>query len=355
MDKKANVIAAYRDLSQSLIKVSAAISDFTNTLATTHDPAQVHALLEGVPFSLPTISAIAGGVVPQLNQSAEDGKKERKAKKIKDPNAPKRPPSAYIEFQNSVRTKFREDAPDLPYQEILRKISAAWATMTDAEKKIWQDVTEEKTAEYEKAKDAYVAEHGEDALMADIAVGPTTPIASTSAAAIGSTNKESKEYTGKKRGRKSNADKLAMASEAIQSKLGRIDDPVQLQQLAQNVLDQETALKKEKKKKEKKAKDEAATVAVAAPAPVASSSKPKTPKKPAAPAPPPPPAAESSEESDSDSDDDSSSEEDSSSDEDDSDDDSSEDEPAPPVSNGKKKAVAVPVSSEKHKSKKSKH
>mgnify|MGYP001567941334 CR=1 FL=1 len=35
-----------------------------------------------------------------------------------------------------MRTKFRDEAPDTPYQDILRKISAVWNGMPEEEKKV---------------------------------------------------------------------------------------------------------------------------------------------------------------------------------------------------------------------------
>lgn len=69
----------------------------------------------------------------------EDGKKKRgpaKEKKVKDPNAPKRPASAYIEYQNAVRDDFRERHNELPYSDVLKKIGESWASMTDEQKQV---------------------------------------------------------------------------------------------------------------------------------------------------------------------------------------------------------------------------
>jgi len=59
---------------------------------------------------------------------AEGGaKKKRKSKKKEvDPNAPKRPPSAYIVYQNEVRADVRAQHPDLKYPEILTLIGDNW-------------------------------------------------------------------------------------------------------------------------------------------------------------------------------------------------------------------------------------
>ncbi|GAA6064743.1 hypothetical protein JCM10212_001595 [Sporobolomyces blumeae] len=128
-----------------------------------------------------------------------DTKRKRgpnKEKRVKDPNAPKRPASAYIEFQNSVREEFRAKHSDLPYSDVLKKIGHAWAALSDEAKKPYHDIMEAKKASYLEDKKAYEAEHG-----------PPQMIPATQSA-------EPKEYTGKKRGRKSNAERAAMAAAA---------------------------------------------------------------------------------------------------------------------------------------------
>lgn len=67
-----------------------------------------------------------------------DGKKRRstKEKKVKDPNAPKRPASAYLEYQNSCRESFRQQYPDDTYAEVLKKIGQSWQNLSDAEKAV---------------------------------------------------------------------------------------------------------------------------------------------------------------------------------------------------------------------------
>jgi len=70
--------------------------------------------------------------------SKENPKKEttKKEKKIKDPNAPKRPASAYLIFQNKIREKVKAENPDSTYQEIVSKIADIWKEMGEEEKKV---------------------------------------------------------------------------------------------------------------------------------------------------------------------------------------------------------------------------
>lgn len=64
-------------------------------------------------------------------------------RKARDPDAPKRPPSAYLLFQNEVRTDMRERFPDMSYKEILGKVSEAWKNLSEVDRKIYQDKTNE--------------------------------------------------------------------------------------------------------------------------------------------------------------------------------------------------------------------
>lgn len=66
----------------------------------------------------------------------EDGKKKRKAREPKDPDAPKRPASAYILFQNDVRKAMTLRYPDMPYKELLIEISREWAGLDPAKKAV---------------------------------------------------------------------------------------------------------------------------------------------------------------------------------------------------------------------------
>jgi len=66
----------------------------------------------------------------------EGPKKRKRNAKPKDPNAPKRPASAYILFQNEIRKELKERFPTLNNNELLVKISEMWKRMTDEEKAV---------------------------------------------------------------------------------------------------------------------------------------------------------------------------------------------------------------------------
>lgn len=51
----------------------------------------------------------------------------------------------------------RKADPSLSYPDVLRKISSAWNSMLEDDKKLWQDVTAKKTEAYDKARSEYAA------------------------------------------------------------------------------------------------------------------------------------------------------------------------------------------------------
>lgn len=74
----------------------------------------------------------------ELDANAKKISKRAKklAKQAMDPDAPKRPASAYIEFQNEVREDMRKRHPELSYKEVMSKISDSWKALTEDERKV---------------------------------------------------------------------------------------------------------------------------------------------------------------------------------------------------------------------------
>lgn len=90
----------------------------------------------------PAAAAAGAGALALISPTDDqDGKKRKrkrgdKEKKIKDPLAPKRPPSAYLLYQNEVRGAMKEKFKDLSYKEVLGEIAKSWANMTAEDKKV---------------------------------------------------------------------------------------------------------------------------------------------------------------------------------------------------------------------------
>ncbi|KAH9950149.1 high mobility group box domain-containing protein [Amylocystis lapponica] len=71
-------------------------------------------------------------------RATADGDDKKKVKKLKDPNAPKRPASSYLLFQNEVRQQLKTKNPTMPNNELLGTIS-----------KLWNEMPKDKKEEYE--------------------------------------------------------------------------------------------------------------------------------------------------------------------------------------------------------------
>lgn len=85
----------------------------------------------------PAMAAPTSGTPGRKPMSKEEKKALRKERKAnRDPNAPKRPPSAYLLFQNEIREDMRQQYKDLTYSEVLGKISEAWKQLTEDQRKV---------------------------------------------------------------------------------------------------------------------------------------------------------------------------------------------------------------------------
>lgn len=99
-------------------------------------------------------TAAAAGTAGANGKAAKKMSKlqKRKEKRLRDPDAPKRPPSAYLLFQNEVRQEIRKKHPGMPYSEVLGKVSEAWKALTDEQRRVYQDKTTENMATWNQQK-----------------------------------------------------------------------------------------------------------------------------------------------------------------------------------------------------------
>jgi len=88
----------------------------------------------------------------------DDGDGKKRAKKDKDPNAPKRPAGgAFGCFLAAKRPTFQKSCAGKPAVEVTKMAAEAWKTMSAADKKPYEDDYEVKKAKYEEAMKAYNA------------------------------------------------------------------------------------------------------------------------------------------------------------------------------------------------------
>ncbi|XP_010262835.1 PREDICTED: high mobility group B protein 1-like [Nelumbo nucifera] len=86
--------------------------------------------------------------------SKRKAKKERLAKK--DPDKPKRPPSAFFVFLEEFRKTYKQENPNVKAVSAVGKAGGEkWKSMSDAEKAPYEAKAAKKKSEYEKLMNAY--------------------------------------------------------------------------------------------------------------------------------------------------------------------------------------------------------
>lgn len=83
-----------------------------------------------------------------------------KTKKVRDPNAPKRPAPAYIIFSNQMRATVKEENPEMKSTEILSELGRRWRSLSEKEKAKYQKQADEGKAAYERELETYTPTPG---------------------------------------------------------------------------------------------------------------------------------------------------------------------------------------------------
>jgi len=91
--------------------------------------------------------------LPANTQIKKSGKGS-KAKKEKDPNAPKRPLSAYFAFANDKRAELVAANPDAKFKEMSKLLGQAWKDLDEKTKNKYKAEADERMAQWKKDKDA---------------------------------------------------------------------------------------------------------------------------------------------------------------------------------------------------------
>ncbi|CAN9510046.1 unnamed protein product [Ophioblennius macclurei] len=87
-------------------------------------------------------------------------KGSKKTKKKKDPNAPKRPPSAFFVFCSEFRPKVKEDNPGISIGDIAKKLGEHWSTLGAKEKAPYEAKAAKLKEKYTKDMEAYKSKAG---------------------------------------------------------------------------------------------------------------------------------------------------------------------------------------------------
>ncbi|KAF2810770.1 HMG-box [Mytilinidion resinicola] len=96
------------------------------------------------------------GVPVYLEASDAKKKHRRKSQKMKDPDAPKHPKSAFIFFNSTEnRQKLKDENPEMLFKDIGAKMGERWKTMPAAEREVYEKHAAEEKEKYLAAKAAY--------------------------------------------------------------------------------------------------------------------------------------------------------------------------------------------------------
>jgi len=89
----------------------------------------------------------------QIKKVKKPGKGSE-GKKEKDPNAPKRPLSAYFAFANDKRAELVAANPDAKFKEMSKLLGQAWKDLDEKTKNKYKAEADERMAQWKKDKDA---------------------------------------------------------------------------------------------------------------------------------------------------------------------------------------------------------
>ena len=96
---------------------------------------------------------------PVMHAEELSVERPKKTRAKKDPNAPKRPMSAYLCFSMDARAKLKHEHPELKHpEEVMQAIGTMWEKIPDAERAKYTDKSERLKAEYAAKKQEYLRE-----------------------------------------------------------------------------------------------------------------------------------------------------------------------------------------------------
>merc|ERR1712157_528643 len=107
--------------------------------------------------SQPQVKTIQRINHPHGNANSGGTSKPKKAKQIKDPNAPKRPHSAFLLYCAEHRPKLRQQFPGARIGDMAKKLGQNWANVDAKTKQYYEDLSNQQKARYAKEKEEYKA------------------------------------------------------------------------------------------------------------------------------------------------------------------------------------------------------
>ena len=127
-----------------------AVVDNTGTVLNYSTNAAPASAAHGTMIQQRTVMAAA----PQRSGGTQTGGKPS-GKPMKDPNAPKKPLSAYFLFSQDERLKVKAEYPDYSITEVAKELGRRWAVIDPAVKSSYEQRYQESRRQYEQAMQAY--------------------------------------------------------------------------------------------------------------------------------------------------------------------------------------------------------
>jgi hypothetical protein len=116
---------------------------------------------------------VEGDEKAKSKKSEKKEKKEPKEKKAKrekattnkstlkkDPNAPKKPLTAYILYSNANRERIKQENPDIKFTDVAKALAAEWNDLSEAAKKKYTDLNAQDKIRYENEMKVYDPKKG---------------------------------------------------------------------------------------------------------------------------------------------------------------------------------------------------
>jgi HMG (high mobility group) box len=89
-------------------------------------------------------------VAPEMSDDDRKTKKAAPKKAKKDPNAPKKPMSAYMLFSNHIRATVKAENPSTSFGEVAKLISEKYKQLTDQEMAYWNKKADDDKKRYSR-------------------------------------------------------------------------------------------------------------------------------------------------------------------------------------------------------------
>ena len=139
--RAAQVVGSLTQLAANMRECAVYAEQFAqmiNGIPWTGNPAAFPALANGqyMPVMPPMAMAHDDHGRKRKSRGGDELDGKRRQKKPRDPNAPKRPPSSYLLFQNDVRAELKAKNPQMRNNELLSAISKLWSEMPQQQKDV---------------------------------------------------------------------------------------------------------------------------------------------------------------------------------------------------------------------------